>query len=109
MVAIAACTGPAVTATEGRCDPSSTSVPKALSSTTRLVQTVTMYARKAGRASNATTVWWGYSSVDGEQNKPIAVDGSLTLYAPPGKLIDLSLIYIDITTTGDGVEWIGMA
>lgn len=96
----------AATVTEGRCDPVDINTPKALAAVQTLVANVTIYARRAARVSNTSQVWWGHSAGNGSQNKRIAVDSYTVISAPPGKLIDLATIYIDLETAGDGVEWV---
>ena len=68
---------------------------------------VTIIAQKAGRAANTGTVYLGLSGASNAQLFPLAPGAALTVSAPHQHQFDLSKIYVDATTSGDGVVFFG--
>lgn len=74
-----------------------TGTPEALVGVSTLVDTVII----APLRTNTTSAYIGFSSTNDTQTIPLPV----SLSAPDGKKIDLSLIYVDVTTAGEGVRY----
>lgn len=51
--------------------------------------------------ANTGEVWWGLSSVNDAQSGTLPV----ALVAPPGKLINIADIYLDVAVNGEGVRY----
>lgn len=73
-----------------------TGTPEALGSGT--VREVFIYPLR----TNTGDVYWGTTSTNDTQHGTLPV----VLTAPPGKVIDLAAIYLDVTVNGEGVRYI---
>jgi hypothetical protein len=86
-----------------------TGTPEALVSTPRTVQSVELVPQKAQGTANTGTVYIGWQSGNGLQYRPIApTDQPFAITAPFGSKLDLSQIYIDAATAGDGVSYVAI-
>lgn len=54
--------------------------------------------------TNTGEVYWGTSSTNDAQHATLPT----VLVAPPGKVIDLADIYLDVTVNGEGVRFIAL-
>jgi hypothetical protein len=88
--------------------PAATDTPEALAAAGTLVQSVAIYGQRGARTGNTSSVWIDSVPADGSQQIEIPPGAALTLVAPPGKLIDLSGLYVDSETSGDGVFYFGL-
>ena len=75
--------------------------PEALGS--GLVESVTITGQKNRTTANTGSVWIGFSSVNDTQLRLLVPGDSISYTAPDGKKIDLSGIFVDVATNGDGV------
>ena len=92
------------TITQGVLNVASPTVPKALANVPTLVEAVEMTPARDRSTPNTGNIWFGPLPGDGTQLRLLKpVDLPYCLSAPPGKKIDLSTIYIDVVTAGDGV------
>ena len=107
-IATSTTTGTAATFVRGFKIPAATGTPEALAADGTYVTTVTIWGIKAARSNNTGTVYIDSTSTNDLQAVPIASASYVTLTASPGKLIDLNDIYLDSTTSGDGVFYWGM-
>ena len=94
-----------VTPVTGRKTVAATGTPEALSATHVYAQSVELVAQKAQGSANAGTVYVGWTSGNGEQDRPLAPGDTWVITAPDGKKLDLAEIYIDPANPGDGVTW----
>lgn len=83
---------------------SATGTPEALVGTTTLVKSVFLQAGRS-RANNTSTVWLGTSSTNDAQPIELTPGSAIVLSAPPGGVVDLNGIFIDVTTANDGVRY----
>lgn len=87
--------------------PAALVTPVALSATPLLVTNVIITAIR-GRTPNSGIVYLGSSSTDDTQLFPLAIGQSIQLFADETGLIDLSQIFIDAVTLGDGVQFLAV-
>lgn len=87
--------------------PASNGTPEAIAAAGTTVRSVTIFAQRAARTANTSSVWIDWTSGNDTQQIEIPVGGYQIISAPHGKYIDLSQIYIDSVTTGDGVIFRG--
>jgi hypothetical protein len=64
---------------------------------------VTIKARKNRTTANTGSVFYGYAAGNDTQLGELSPGEEKVFMAPDGKKIDLSLIYLDVVTDGDGV------
>ncbi len=83
---------------------SATGTPEPLVASTTYVNSVLIQAGKA-RSANASSVWVGFSVTNDAQPIELLPGDAISFEAPPGKRIDISGIYIDVTTANDGVRF----
>lgn len=88
----------AASLTEGSKTVASTATPEALG--TGSFRQVMIYPLR----SNSGTTYWGTTSTNDTQHGTLPV----TITAAPGKAINISGIFIDVSTNGDGVRYIGL-
>lgn len=74
-----------------------TGTPEAMASAGTTCKTVVLSPLR----TNTGDVYMGASSTNNAQH--VIVPGVIVLDAPPGKLLDLSDIYLDVTVNGEGV------
>lgn len=86
---------------EGYCAPSGTGTPAPLSSTTVLCKSVEIFARKHGRTANTGDIYVGFAATNDSQQRQLTPGQSLSIDAAEGEQLDLSTIYVDITSAGD--------
>lgn len=88
----------------------SSATPEALTSTRKLVRKVAFYGCKAlDRTPNTGSVFIGDGTSQVQQlvpYDPTLAGGEVILQGEGGDLIDLSRIYIDVATNGDGVVYV---
>lgn len=96
---------PKATLVEGSVAPAAIGAPEPLAAVETLVQSVVITAVRGDRTNNANTVWRGFSAANQSQKHPMVPTEWRAITAPPGKLLDLNQIYIDVETVGDGVVW----
>ncbi len=77
--------------------------PEPLAAVSTLVSRVLIVPRRG----NTNPVWIGSSSANDAQHVLVGAAG-IPLEAPAGTRIDLSTIYCDVTTNGEGVAYEGM-
>lgn len=95
----------ALTPTQGTKAVAAAGTPVKLVSTSTLVESVEIYARKAPATANTGNVYIGFSSTGGQNYRVLAPEGSWALSSVAGKKIDLSTIYVDAATNADAVAW----
>lgn len=98
----------ASTFVRGNKAPASTSVPEAIAAAGTYVRTVTIFGQRASRVANSTAVYVDSTSADGTQQLELLPGAFITFTATDGKVIDLGGLYVDSTTTGDGVYYLGL-
>jgi hypothetical protein len=85
----------------------SSAAPEALSPTRKLVRKITFYGCKdLDRTPNTGSVFIGYQLKQIQQlvpYEPTLAGGEVVLQGQGPDLIDLSKVYIDVATNGDGV------
>lgn len=59
------------------------------------------------KAANTGNVFVGGSNVASSTNAGMAPGDALTLSPKPGTVLDLAKIYIDVATSGEGVDFYG--
>jgi hypothetical protein len=74
-----------------------TGTPEALAASETLVDTVIISPLR----TNTGDVYVGFSSTNDTQQ----IEAPVILQAPPGKKINLALIYVDVTVNGEGVRY----
>lgn len=79
------------------------STPEAIASSPTFFTTAIIMGKKAVRTVNANTVYLGDSATNDTQALDIGIDDKYHLVMPAGTKGDLSRIYVDVTTNGDGV------
>lgn len=100
-------TGSTATPVSGVKAPAATGTPEALAATETLVHQVFIRAGRTGRVANAGSVWLGTSATNDAQQYELLPGEWISFTAPPGKSIDLALLYVDAVTLTDGVIFIG--
>lgn len=88
--------------------PASVAVPEALAAAGTYVSTVTIWAQRAARVANTSSVFIDSVSANDTQLIELIPGSFITLTAPPNKYIDLGEIYVDSVTLGDGVFILGL-
>lgn len=63
----------------------------------------TLIGRKANRTANTGTVYVGMLSANDSQPIEITAGAVVSVLIPDGRALDLSKIYLDVVTVGDGV------
>jgi hypothetical protein len=101
-------TASAATFVRGSKIPAATGTPEALAAGGTLVQSVVIYAQRGARTGNTGSVFIDSASANDAQQIELMAGQSWQLTAPPGKTIDLSLLYVDAVTLGDGVFFFGV-
>lgn len=77
--------------------------PEAIAASSTIVSKLILIGKKAARTNNTGIVYFGFTSTNDEQAHEIAA-GAVVEFSPPnGQVYDLSDIYIDVATNGDGV------
>jgi hypothetical protein len=94
-----------VTPITGRKTVALTTVPEKLVATPTYVQSVELVAQKAQASANAGIIYIGWTAGDGTQDRPMAAGDKWSITADQGQKLDLSQIYIDPATAGDGVTF----
>jgi hypothetical protein len=84
----------------------STTVPERLTLTPTFVSSVEFIAQKAQGSANAGNIWVGVVGTDGTPKRLMATGDKMTISANKGEKIDLSAIWIDVATNGDGVTYL---
>lgn len=72
------------------------------------VQSVVIYAQRAGRVANAQSVFIDSVAANDGQLIELIPGSFISFTAPPGKTIDLGDIYVDAQTLTDGVFFLGV-
>ena len=80
----------------------STATPEALSATNLFARRITLIAKSTRSTDNTSVCYVGFTSVNDEQSFPIAAGGQIVIDVSPNT-INLSSIYIDVGSNGDGV------
>lgn len=95
--------------------PASIGTPEALAASGTYVQKVTIFAIRASRTTNTSSVWVDGIATNNAQSIELLPGSAanpmgafVSFEAPPGKVIDLADIYVDSVTVTDGVFYIGM-
>jgi len=92
---------------EGAVVVASAGTPVPLADSLFKLQSVLIIPGKANRTANTGSVWIGFS--EGEQVLELTpTDDPFAIEAPPNQKIDLSQIFVDATTNGDGVRILGI-
>jgi len=87
--------------------PAATGTPEPLTAVETLVHSVRIKAARAGRVANTGSVWLGYTATNDAQLWELVPTEWISITAPPGKVLDLALIYVDSVTLTDGVIFQG--
>lgn len=83
---------------------SSTTAPIQLTNTTLKVRSVTLLGKKGPQTTNATTVFVGFTSGNGEQVLSIDPGSAIGMKSVDGlRSLSLSNIWFDVTTANDGL------
>jgi hypothetical protein len=85
--------------------PASIATPEALSAVPLVCSSVVITAGR-GRAVNTGAVYLGSSDANDTQFFPLAVGATITLFAGADENLDLSTIFVDAVSSGDGVQFI---
>lgn len=101
---------------QGSILPASAATPERLAAVGTYVSSVTIIGQRLARVANTSSVFLGSTPTNGEQLVELTPGGavpgvngsSYSLTAPPGRVIDLGDIYVDIITVGDGVTYWGL-
>lgn len=95
--------------------PASIGTPEALAASGTYVQKVTIFAIRASRTTNTSSVWVDGIATNNAQSIELLPGSAgnpmgafVSFEAPPGKVIDLADIYVDAATVTDGVFYLGM-
>lgn len=95
--------------------PASIGTPEALAASGTYVQKVTIFAIRASRMTNTSSVWVDGIATNNAQSIELLPGSAgnpmgafVSFEAPPGKVIDLADIYVDSATVTDGVFYLGM-
>lgn len=95
--------------------PASIGAPEALAASGTYVQKVTIFAIRASRTTNTSSVWVDAIATNNAQSIELLPGSAgnpmgafVSFEAPPGKVIDLADIYVDAATVTDGVFYLGM-
>lgn len=104
------------TVKQGSILPASAATPERLAPVGTYVSFVTIIGQRLARVANTSSVFIGATSVNGEQLVELTPGGtvpgvngsSYSLAAPPGRVIDLGDIWVDIITVGDGATYFGI-
>ncbi len=96
--------------------PASAATPERLAAPGTYVSSVTIIGQRLARVANASSVFIGSSSVNDSQLVELTPGGTVpgvngsaySFTAPPGRVIDLGDIYVDVITVGDGVTYLGV-
>lgn len=70
-----------------------------------LVQSFEIHARKNTTTANTGNIYVGFSASGGSNYRVLSPGDSWGEVAPPGKKLDMHLIYIDAATSADAVTW----
>lgn len=87
---------------------SASGTPEPLVNAQTLVTSVVMQGYKAQGTLNTGTVYVGSSASDAVDPIALLSGYSMVIVAPPGKVIDLHTIYLDVATNGDGVGYLAI-
>lgn len=63
----------------------------------------TVYGKLHARTNNTDTVYLGWNSTNDTQTVAITAGSNVVLEAPPNSYFDLYDIFLDVTSTNDGV------
>lgn len=95
--------------------PASIGTPEALAAAGTYVQKVTIFAIRASRTTNTSSVWVDAIATNNAQSIELLPGSAgnpmgafVSFEAPPGKVIDVADIYVDAATVTDGVFFLGM-
>jgi hypothetical protein len=77
--------------------------PVALTNTTIKAKRVTFIGLKGNRSTNTSMVYVGWTSNNNAQIIGIAPGEPVSPLIPEGEVMNLSAIWLDVTTAGDGV------
>lgn len=95
--------------------PAAIGTPEALAASGTYVQKVTIFAIRASRTTNTSSVWVDGIATNNAQSIELLPGSAgnpmgafVSFEAPPGKVIDLADIYVDAATVTDGVFYLGM-
>lgn len=97
----------AATLTQANKTVAATGTPEAIG--TGLVESIVIKVLKGRTTANTGNVFIGFSATNDTQLYTLAPGEELALAAPDGKKLDLSGIYIDVATNGDGVIYTAVA
>ena len=86
----------------------SAGTPVPVSATPVLLETVELFGQKARGTNNTGLVYVGANPAVNTQLRPLSAGGSLVLVAPVGRKLDLSQLFIDAVTNGDGVTYLAI-
>ena len=84
---------------------SSATVPVRLTATQgqHLFRRATFFGKLQARTNNTDTVYLGWNSTNDTQVVALGSGASLVIEAPPDSWLDLYDLYLDVTSTNDGV------
>jgi hypothetical protein len=99
----------AVTPSQGRKAVTAAGTPEALVGSLSLVESVHIQARKNVTTANTGNIYLGFSSSAGSNYLVLAPGDEWSWTAPPGKKLDLHLIYVDAATSADAVTYTAAA
>lgn len=107
--------GTKATFVQGSVLPVAAGTPERLAAPGTYVSSVTLFGQRLARVPNTDPVWFGSTSADDSQLVQLTPgtaefpNGSAYSFtAPPGRVIDLGDIYVDVETAGDGVTYLGV-
>jgi len=96
----------AATITQGQLIVASPGAPQPLAFSKTLIEAVELTPARDRATQNLGNIWLGFLPANDSQLRLLRpVDQPYVITAPPGKKIDLSSVYIDASTAGDGVIW----
>jgi hypothetical protein len=99
----------AVTPSQGRKAVAAAGTPELLVGSLTLVESVEIQARKNVTTANTGNIYLGFSSSAGSNYRVLEPGDVFTWTAPPGKKLDLHLIYVDAATSADAVTYTAAA
>lgn len=79
--------------------------PVRLVASSTLVDSVEIFAMKNVTTANTGNIYVGFNSTGGQNFRVLTPGSSLSMKAPPGKKLDLTLIWIDAATSADAVVY----
>lgn len=107
--------GTKATFVQGSKLPAAAGTPERLAAPGTYVSSVTLIAQRLARVPNTDPVWIGSTSANDTQlvqltpgTEDFPNGSAYSFTAPPGRVIDLGDIYVDIETAGDGVTYFGV-